>query len=484
MSGPAHPRAGGRPLWVDIGLNLALLTLAASVLNAGVYAMITRAALSGAAGGLAAAAAEVVAGQLAVTPRDSWARVVDAHRRAAVESVTVFGPDGKAVAGDAAEATPEVRAAWASRAPMTVTDASGATALAPVGIGRPQGVVRVWVPRGAAGAPAWALLGVHAAFSAAVVAVFGFVRLRSGVLAPLDALRVGTVRIAAGEFGTSVPVDDAPAELAELGRALNTMSHALAGYRARTADQLASLEATNAELRRAQEALVRTEKLASVGRLAAGLAHELGNPLAAVRGYLELLALDAADRPEAERGVLERCRREVERMHALVRNLLDFARQGAHAFAPVDVPALLADAAESAHANPRFGGVAVALRASPGLTVTGDAVRLHQVFVNLLLNAAAAGARRVILDAQQEDAGVALTCADDGEGIPAANLDRLFEPFFTTRPPGEGTGLGLAIAHRIVEEHGGSIRVEGTRGGGATFRLVLPAGPVPPTPPA
>lgn len=471
-----------RPLWVEIGLNLGLLTVAASLLNGGVYYLVTRAALADAAAGLSEGAGAVIAAQLAGSERSAWPRVVEAHRRRGLEDVTVWGPDGSVLAGRNAAPPPDLTAAWAAREVVSRAAGDAAQALVPVGAGRPLAVVGVSVSNAQAGAPAWSLLAIHAVFSAASIAVFGFVLLRGGVLRPIEAMRAGTARIAAGEFGVAVSTD-APAELADLAAALNQMSAALAAYRERTAEQVERLERANAELRAAQDALVRTERLASVGRLAAGLAHELGNPLAAVRGYVELLCMDAQT-GRADADVLVRCAAEVERMHGLIRGLLDFARQERPSVAEVDVAALLEAVADTVRPRAEFRSITLRVAPNERFAVLADASKLQQVLVNLLLNAADAGARTIRLGVEGQADTVAIVCGDDGHGIAASDLPRLFEPFFTTRPPGAGTGLGLAIAHRIAEEHGGRIEVESTAGAGATFRLVLPTRPVPAPPSA
>jgi signal transduction histidine kinase len=347
--------------------------------------------------------------------------------------------------------------------------------LAPVGSGRPVAALAVRLSAASASSPAWTVMGAHAVFSAGIIVLFGFVLFRRSLLLPIARMRDGTRRIASGEFGVSVS-EDAPGEIADLASSLNAMSTALAEFRVRTADQLARLELANAELRRTQDALVRSEKLASVGRLAAGLAHELGNPLTAVRGYLEILALDP---PPGGEEVLRRCGVEAERMHQLLRNLLDFARNGEAEIGDVDVGELLAEAADTVRHQAAFRPVRVEVDAGQGLVVRGEVTKLHQVLVNLLLNAADAGARSIQLLARRDGADVVLACADDGSGIAPEHLPRLFEPFFTTRPPGKGTGLGLAIAHRVVEQHGGRIEARSEPGAGATFTLRLPATPEP-----
>ncbi|MFZ5481479.1 MAG: sensor histidine kinase [Myxococcota bacterium] len=459
------PRRG---LWVEIGLNLALLTVAVSVLDAGVFYVVTRGALVDAGSDLAERSAAVIAQQLTNAGPDGWKRVVEGHR--GERGVTVYALSGEVLAGDDVPADATVRAVVATRDVASRVAEGMVEAVAPVGgPGRPQAVLAVRMPVTTASRPAWTVVGVHAVVSAALVLVFGLVLFRRSVLTPIGQLQEGTRRVAAGE--PAKLTEDAPAELAELARALNAMGEALGEYRSRTAEQLARLEAANAQLQAAQEALVRSEKLASVGRLAAGLAHELGNPLTAVRGYLEVLAMESDDE------VLRRARVEAERMHELLRDLLDFARHEGREVADVDVAGLLEEAARTVRHQQAFREIEVAASAPPGLTLRGETPRLHQVLVNLLLNAADAGARHVRLAAEPDGEGLAIRCADDGSGIPAAHLARLFEPFFTTRPPGKGTGLGLAIAHKVVEQHGGRIDVRSVVGEGTEFVLRFPGMP-------
>jgi signal transduction histidine kinase len=460
-------------LWAAIGLNLALLTVAVSLLDAAVFSVVTRRVLDGAAVDLAVVTAEVVTDQLTAVGPDGWKKVVEAHRRAGSKDLTIYAPSGAVLAGEDVAMPSAARTAFFTRE-LAVDEAEGVVeVIAPVGVpGPPVAVLRVGLPQGATAAPAWVVIGAHSVFSALLIVLFGAGLFRGSLLRPLEQLREGTRRIAAGELGLRVS-EDAPAELSELAASLNSMSAALLAYRERTAEQLRHLEEANERLQRAQDALVQSEKLASVGRLAAGLAHELGNPLAAVRGYLEILGM--GDVPGADE-ILERCTREVERMHAILRGTLDFARQERPEAGEVDVTELLAEAARTVRHQAPFRAVDLRLHVDGAPVLWGDAAKLHQVLVNLLLNAAAAGARTIRLQASSSPEEVWIACQDDGEGVPPEHLGRLFEPFFTTRAPGQGTGLGLAVSHRILEQHGGRIDVASEPGHGACFTLRLPAG--------
>lgn len=458
-------------MWVEIGLNLALLVVLVAVLDAGVLYLVTRAIVVDTASAAAEGAARVVAEELGATPEPEWARVLQRHAK--VGRLAVYSPAGAPVVGATEPEGRRVNAVVATREVESEVDGDEVVALAPIGAGRPVAVLELRLPREALDAPAWGVMVVHAAFSAVLVALFGWFLFRRAVLDPVDRMRGTTARIAAGEFGVRVS-EEAPRELAELAGSLNRMSEALAAYQARTAEQVTRLEAANAELQRARDALVRSEKLASVGRLAAGLAHELGNPLTAVRGYVEILVdEEAPGAPQA--ALLRRAQVEVERMHGLLRHLLDFAREERRVVGPVAVRGLLTEAVETVRPQPAFRDVRVEVEIEGEPWLQGEAEGLHQALVNLLLNAAAAGAKAIRVSAAPVGGRVEIRVADDGEGIPPEHIGRIFDPFFTTREPGAGTGLGLAIVHRIVERHEGRIEVSSLPGQGATFRLTLDA---------
>lgn len=321
---------------------------------------------------------------------------------------------------------------------------------------------------------------------AGTVALFGLALFRRNLIRPLALLREGTRRIADGDFGHQVSVSGSR-ELVELSLALNAMSASLADYRARTADQLQRLERAYEDLRAAQDALLRSEKLAVVGRLAAGLAHEIGNPLAAVLGYMELLAQGQGDPglrdPALERELVARARRELERIHRYIRQQLDFARAGSGLVEDVAVGAAIADAIDTVRPQPGFRGTALEADVEPALpSVRIERDKLHQVLVNLLLNAADAvrgqAEARVVLSVRAQPRGelpgVELRCEDNGDGFSDEALVRALEPFYTTKEVGRGTGLGLATCLSVVEAVGGQMDLSNRPEGGACVRVWLP----------
>lgn len=252
--------------------------------------------------------------------------------------------------------------------------------------------------------------------------------------------------------------------------------------RAALAAKVDELTRANRALADARESLTRSEKLATVGRLAAGVAHEVGNPLGAISGYAEIARSrlsPGADPRLAD--AIERIASAAGRIDHTVRGLLDFARPATSDLGPVSVKAALDAALELACVQTRFQGVDVVARIPAGLPrVCGRDRELCQVFLNLLLNAADAmdGRGRIEVDAAEVAGVVEIGLADTGGGIDSDDLPRIFDPFFSTKAPGSGSGLGLAITHSIVESFGGTIDAGNSERGGAVFRLRLhPWGP-------
>jgi two-component system, NtrC family, sensor kinase len=253
--------------------------------------------------------------------------------------------------------------------------------------------------------------------------------------------------------------------------AINRLEQRLADEHAQVRTQIAELEQANQDLRTAREHAARSERLASVGRLAAGVAHEVGNPMTALIGFLSILR-DRLTKGRAAGDYLERIEREANRVDRILRDLLALARPP-NRLAAVDVQRSALQASGLVRAQPNWTGAAVEVDVPAGLpSATGDEHYVAQMFVNLLVNAAKAGAARIRITAVETPDAVEVEVSDDGRGLPAHRMDRLFEPFFTTSAPGEGSGLGLALCHATMERFGGSIAARPGEGGrGASFLL-------------
>jgi len=235
-----------------------------------------------------------------------------------------------------------------------------------------------------------------------------------------------------------------------------------------------SLEET---VRQRTERLMQSEKVAAMGSLLAGVAHELNNPLTVLSGHSQLL-LKSADAKLARRAV--QIQRAADRCVRIVRNFLSLARQRSPERTEVSLKQVVQGALELVAYELRTDSVDLVVEVPDDLPVLwADGHQLHQVLVNMLANAHHAmrrqpGPKRITLRAVRTGARVRLEIADTGRGIPPEVLSRIFEPFFTTKPAGEGTGLGLSLCRGIIEEHGGTITVDSVPGRGTTFGLELP----------
>lgn len=297
---------------------------------------------------------------------------------------------------------------------------------------------------------------------------------------PLERLIEKTRRIGAGDFAGPIHLNSHD-ELAELAESLNQMCDQLAQSQAAVQEETAARIAAIEQLRHA-------DRLKTVGRLASGVAHELGTPLNVISGHAGLIASGklSTDRMTQSAGAIKA---ETDRMTTIIRQLLDFARRSTPQRAAVDLTRIVRETIEllSALAEKRQVTLSLAHHAKPAMA-TVDADQVRQVLTNLVVNAVQAmpdgGETQIAVhraratppegsDAVEGDY-FRIDVEDDGEGIAKENLQHVFEPFFTTKEVGEGTGLGLSIAYGIVQEHGGWIDVTSRPGEGSCFSVYLP----------
>lgn len=280
-------------------------------------------------------------------------------------------------------------------------------------------------------------------------------------------------------------------ELLRLSSALNGLMRRLSAEKEKLRQTVASLEKANAELKNAQTEIIRAEKLASVGRLSAGIAHEIGNPIGIVTGYLALLKQEDLT-PEERVEYMQRAQREIDRISTIIRQLLEISRPSPAGSHRVSVHALLDEMAQVLAVQPFMSQLIVVASLEAGNdVVAANMNQLRQVFLNLVINAAdaiasrgrATGGELVISTesrAERVEAGgekkswLLVRFKDNGTGIAEEHLKNIFDPFFTTKEPGKGTGLGLAVSFMIVESFGGGIEVESAVGQGTTMTVVLP----------
>ena len=298
---------------------------------------------------------------------------------------------------------------------------------------------------------------------------------------PLRRLTEAARRIGTGDFSTAVTVSGRD-ELAELSETIDQM-------RSQLAEARAAQQAANEAKLEALEKLRHTERLATLGRLSAGMAHELGTPLNVIAGRAKLIAgqdLSADDTRCSARIIGQ----QAERMTAIMRQLLDFARRGQARKQSVELNGLVQGVVELLAPTARKQSVELEWKAAEEtLTVDADPGQLQQVLLNLAMNGIQAmpdGGRlelrlepqgeliRPGSEAPQPGRWCGIRVADQGQGIAGEDLPHIFDPFFTTKDIGQGTGLGLSIAYGIVEEHGGWIEVVSTPGEGSLFSVFLP----------
>ena len=333
-----------------------------------------------------------------------------------------------------------------------------------------------------------------------IVVSFGFIVLVSlsvgWLLHRLIYLRLGDLekgakRLASGNFDNPIPVRGED-EFGSLARSTNAMMAAVKKSHEELEQWVEKLEEKvkerTAELRLAEAEVARGEKLASIGQLAAGIAHELNNPLTGVLTFTSLLR---SKMPPASQDAedLDLVIRETKRCASIIRRLLDFAREKTPEKAMVDINQLVQETVRFVERSAALQQVEVVAELAPELPrLSVDADLMKQVLMNILVNAQQAieGPGRITVRTRLHTArrlpdcaggqpAVEIAISDTGCGIPQANLQRIFDPFFTSKEVGKGTGLGLSVSYGIVRSHGGEIAVESTVGEGSTFRVCLPA---------
>ncbi|HEX8736731.1 MAG TPA: ATP-binding protein [Pyrinomonadaceae bacterium] len=280
---------------------------------------------------------------------------------------------------------------------------------------------------------------------------------------PLQRITVAAVRVTNGEYGTEIDMRRSNDEIGLLAESFNEMSRKMA-------DDIEQMKKLN-------EQLTRTEKLAAMGTLAAGVAHEVNNPLASISSLIQMLQrrenLDAETKEK-----LKLISTQITRITQVTRDMMDFARARPAAKSAVDVNAILQTSLRLASFDKAFQHLNLKTDLNENLPkVFADGDQLEQVFLNLLLNArdAMPEGGELSVETFRSDGSIAVRIADSGVGIEEKNLKKIFDPFFSTKPTGEGTGLGLAVCYGIVTAHNGKIEVESDGDGGTSFLITLPA---------
>ncbi|MGA2515135.1 MAG: ATP-binding protein [Thermodesulfobacteriota bacterium] len=365
------------------------------------------------------------------------------------------------------------------------------------------------------------IISVTVILDAIVLMIFGSFLLSRILVKPIKDLVQLTQKISEGDFNQRIE-ETSKNEIGQLIGSFNRMIEKLKENQESLENYLESLESANEQLKQAQEGLIRTEKLASIGRFAAGVAHEVGNPLGAILGYTGILKKGGIDHKESK-DYLKRIEKEIERINKIVRELLDFARPSKLEIHDVEINKIVDSTLSLLSYQKDFKNIRTQLDLQSDLPVIkGDESKLSQVFINIILNAVDAMPNGGHLQIKSEghvvqdlyadrlqriypprrrsdpvesdysllrrldpfsasstkfskgERLVRVRISDTGCGIKKEDLENIFDPFFTTKAPDKGTGLGLSISLKIVESLGGEIRVESEVGKGTHFEVYFP----------
>ena len=354
-----------------------------------------------------------------------------------------------------------------------------------------------------------------------VLIVFGSFLLSRVLVKPLKDLVRLTKKISEGDFNETIEVTSTN-EIGQLITSFNRMTERLKENQENIKMHLDSLELANKKLKQAQEELIRTEKLASIGRFAAGVAHEVGNPLGSILGYTSILAGDEVTREET-RDYLKRIEKEIERINRIVKELLNFARPSRLDIQEVEINKVIEETLSLLSYQKSFKNIETRLTLQSDLPmIKGNESQLSQVFINIILNAVDAMPNGGVLGIETEnyvvgsrergdwehpylrrrkndpletdyfhlrspnpflvlftkfsrgDRLIKVQISDTGMGIKKEDMEKIFDPFFTTKDPDKGTGLGLSVSLRIIESLEGEVKVRSEGGKGSAFEIYFP----------
>lgn len=299
---------------------------------------------------------------------------------------------------------------------------------------------------------------------------------------PIKELVFATRKVAQGDLTYEVKRISND-EIGELARSFNKMTKSLSRAEQELKDWAKTLEKKvrerTRELELAQQQLLRSEKLASLGKMAAGVAHEINNPLTAVLTFSKLM-LDDLEENDERREDLETIVDETLRCRDIVRGLLDFSRETASQKKPKSINGIIEDTFSLIRNQAMFHDITIEKHLEEALPeIPLDEAKMKQVFMNMFLNAAEAmsGHGTLTIGTSHENGTVVVRIKDTGCGIPKGHLNKLFDPFFTTKKVGKGTGLGLAVTYGIVKNHGGTFQVNSVEGKGTEFIIRFPVRP-------
>ncbi len=317
-----------------------------------------------------------------------------------------------------------------------------------------------------------------------ILAIVGIYILSRTVIKPIHKLLAMTEEYKNGYVIPSFP-DISKNEIGKLSRSLGNMIKRLDENKKELQDHISSLEKANIELKQAQDEIIRSEKLASVGRLLAGIAHEIGNPIGIILGYLDLIKKGNINEDE-KHDFLDRVGSEVARVNLIIKQLLDFSRSSSGKPEKAHTHELVMRAVDIMRPQPMMEKIQIRLELNADNDyIFVDPNYLQQVFLNIIMNAADAlmdkeisggesDTKVLMIKSKNIGEFIEIRIVDNGPGMPKEALDHIFDPFYTTKEPGKGTGLGLSVSYRIIESYRGTISAESQIMEGTTIIIKLP----------
>ncbi len=325
--------------------------------------------------------------------------------------------------------------------------------------------------------PAWKFFAGYLVLTQASLFFLGYILFHRTVVGP-----VGEIARLAGKAAGMTDLLGLPdsmrlrGDIQKISSSLKSVMIKIVDDRDKMEALIAQLRKTNRDLETAQQGLVRSEKMAGVGRLAAGLAHEVGNPLQIVMGYAEILRRGPSAETRAE--VLGRMDQELKRIHEILQRLLEFARPARSNPVVCDLNELMRSSGGLIEGRKGFRNIEIVYMPDDGLApFETEPEKIRQIVVNLIFNAVDAipeSGGTVTLRTRRLPQAVEIEVEDTGHGIPEEDLEKVFDPFFTTKEPGKGTGLGLAVCLGLAESLGGSIDIRSKQNAGTVVKVTLP----------
>lgn len=326
-------------------------------------------------------------------------------------------------------------------------------------------------------APAWKFFAAYLLLTQGTLFFLGYLLFHRTIIGPVREVAGLAVKAAGiADYQDKIHAPEFKGDIQKIASSLRAVMVKILEDREKMEALIAQLQAANRDLEVAQQGMIRSEKLAGLGRLSAGLAHEIGNPLQIVMGYVELLQRGPDSKSSEE--ILNRMDSELKRIHDILQRLLEFARPMPKVILDCDINSLVKECGQLLKGKKGFRNLLFEYDLCPNLPVVRtEQEKIRQTMVNLIFNASDAmpesGGKIVLRTAKQDDT-LQIRVEDTGSGIKAEDLQKVFDPFFTTKDPGKGTGLGLAVCLSLIESLGGSMSISSVEGEGTIATVTLP----------